>query len=1566
MIPMQESSISRLNWKLSQCKFDSWPGELSCILPRVGDLTYLVFFIYRLPLCDSGLGRSILDKRLSAFLKVFASVNGPQQLYKHSLLLSIFTCFLSNQEASIAQSALSCILKFKQPFVTPYADHLRGMLKKGELRDTMLNFDISKDAKVIDPVHRSALIPLITRIMFGRLSAQAAISKSSKETPAARRAAVLSFLSVLDGRDGELYPIFYQMIRSYIPKQHTLQPVERQKESEKESIRVWLQSVEAENLSHLRDQRHEGFLNLLSAAIAQLGHDIEDYVPAFMSIILALCKHAEVRQHTNLAMEDKEDGEDEADSENKSQRQPNRKGVLRTLCFRRLADLFDTYASSVYFLPYAEPMWAALAVSVRELPVTVAYADKAPALLSLFKTISARRQLIPLLSVYEEAVPSVIQCISDASKQSVANAALDVVENLLTNGGDEIDEDLSASTGVSLIEKNLSLLLHQLATRLGANSLRQEGSSETVACTPQKRGVSTHCTTRRELSILCRISSLIVHNHGDDDAQDILQTLCKLLVPFLSPDRRPNEQEQMNVIEILSAIIPRIKGEAALAHFPSLSRLFGPYKANRGIHSLAVRKSLASVIHTIAKAAPGDKLQHVADLTVRLCSLQSKRVDEINYDEVLAALNDLGTADPSKGWIGLCGTGAPSSKEEADPTLLSPLICLCFHFLYDEDGVVSRAAFKALKTLITCAAHEANPELGVAWQDASPSGMVDAWVKLVETSVVPTCRSGLTSKNKSVRRLFILLFAELAQWFKGYSSPNLYGDLSYLIRDDDADLDFFLNITHVQIHRRSRALQRLRKMLITDDDCPFTMQSLSNFLLPLAMHPIYESKTKADEALALDAVESVGAIATHLSWSKYHTALWTLLNQFERNPEQERYMVGAICSVLDAFHFELVDDIVNDCGTGDTSKSSSNTAVWRALERRIIPKTESLLIKEKVDRTGTKVKNLRPSIVLALSKLFQKFPAAFFESRLTRLLAVICGALKNRDSDAREIARKTLAKMTAEIGVTYLSDIIRQLAVSLTEGYQLHVRMATLHSILQTLSKVYQPPELKSSENVPVIPFDSCIPAMMDLIQQDLFETARERKEAEGAMKRLVKEASGSKSTDAIELICRMLTFIPSSVSRTKSSKDAAPVSAIHAVVTPLLERLRTPDITARAIGRIGECLTRVVVGVSNNKTAISEEILPFVYATIAPFVDHYQPTSLHGDGSDEDSSDDEDHGSGIQISRTTADGNAASLSSKKMCQRKLTNAKVVEWRPSTLNAASNVVDARDSKAQERRELRRVQDGASAPKLTGSGRHTSSYQPSAQGLNDPASISGVTFGLGLLYSSLKKGNFNADDDIGRSMLDPFIPMLTTCVCSCRNNEVILLSLRCLGVLLRLKLPSVEARSSALGAKTLDILTSSGNLSNLNQELTQACFKTLTLLIHLDAFQADNPSMERGKSMPLDEEQMQVLISLLKAAVVDSDHHHPTLGLIKAIVSRQFVSSEFYDLMDIMLDLSVKSHKATLRQVREPTVTRVLLLRLYASFSPNLLLALFTNRRAQRYSCSTSWAIQWEKLDWKIT
>jgi hypothetical protein len=108
----------------------------------------------------------------------------------------------------------------------------------------------------------------------------------------------------------------------------------------------------------------------------------------------------------------------------------------------------------------------------------------------------------------------------------------------------------------------------------------------------------------------------------------------------------------------------------------------------------------------------------------------------------------------------------------------------------------------------------------------------------------------------------------------------------------------------------------------------------------------------------------------------------------------------------------------------------------------------------------------------------------------------------------------------------------------------------------------------------------------MDLIQQDLFGVAQERKEAADNV-RYVKEAGGSKSAHSIEIISSMILFNPSKKSG---------VSAIHAIVSPLLERLRFPGTQAKVIRRIKESLSRVVNGLFR-----TEQKSPFV--SPLPFV---------------------------------------------------------------------------------------------------------------------------------------------------------------------------------------------------------------------------------------------------------------------------------------------------------------------------------------------------------------------------
>lgn len=437
---------------------------------------------------------------------------------------------------------------------------------------------------------------------------------------------------------------------------------------------------------------------------------------------------------------------------------------------------------------------------------------------------------------------------------------------------------------------------------------------------------------------------------------------------------------------------------------------------------------------------------------------------------------------------------------------------------------------------------------------------------------------------------------------------------------------------------------------------------------------------------------------------------------------------------------------------------------------------------------------------------------------------------------------------------------------------------------------------------------------------KDIFGKASEIKEVQHVEKRLIKEAMGAKSQDSLEIISKIIYFKPSLANA--PVKENFPgfthASAVHALVTPFLERLRDPDVSSSTMRKVKESLNRVAVGFSNNSSAKYDEVLPFVYATVAPFV--HGKRVVGGGDDDLDNSDDE-----IDVPIQVSGGN--SKRTAKDGGGKISIA-VSTWTPSNLGAAGDQKSALDMKKKQKRALHRVIDGSDAPKLTGSSRHSPLKSSKTKKLNNPANACAVGFGLSFLNSSLKRSKIDVTDEKLCSMADPYLPLLTHCVRFSSDNQAVIQSLRCLGVLLRADLPSVTRSAKDLGPSILDHLTSSSAASNTQSDIVQSCFKALTLLISHPKFSSptnhdstikpfeelDSPERTHDVSLPLTAPQMQGLLSLLHSAVREFDHHNSTFGLVKAILAKKFMSSEFYDLMDIILKLSVQSQKSTIRLV----------------------------------------------------
>lgn len=1403
-----------------------------------------------------------------AILKAFSAVQGPKQMYKHDVLRSIYSSLVGHPDVVVAQVAFSNLRRFSDSGVRAYAESLEKLFVKGKLRDALLQIKLAVDSDSCALEHRTALTPTICRILFGRLASKAG-AKSSKDSPSARRSAILSFLNGYCEEDDQLYPFLYLMLRGYIPRDHVIDPVESHVGVAKKN--QTLDQVKRVSLDHIMTApatMHEGFLNLLETVVDQLGHRVTCYVPAFVSIVVAI---AQVYQSsfTKSVAATTDESPDEAGTDDAPGKTSIRRGAIRALCFRRLADILERFHASMDFSSISNGVWLAIRESIGTLPEMAANSRNVPALLNCVASLSTRTAYVDFLELHNEVVVAVFRCISGTACASVIDRVLKFIENLLGSTDDD------TGTAPHLVQKNVGVLLSQFQARFESPGR----SGEAMKTAVKSRNINQ--SWKQELRILSRVSSLLGSELLGESIGNATDSLCRVLFPYLER-RRMAESEQLYVLDILRSIAKYMDAETAPEYYARISKMLGLNgKANPGVESKEVRGAIASVLESYASSAYRDASQ-CSELVLDLCAVNPKRVDELDYDKVLAAL---GMLSEGEHWIRLC---SGSSTESDDPSLLLPLAHLCFALMYETDGVVVRSAVGALKALTSASAQKCG------LNDATCISIDSKWIAFFQGSVISSAREGLRSRDENMRRFFVHIMREISIHCRSSPSPHFYGDLFQLVRQDDHDMDFFSNMTHVQIHRRARALQRLRKSL--NDGCIFSLHSLSNVLLPLVLHPVYESKTKSDEPLALESIATVGVIARFLSFSKYNSLLMTTLSQLNRNQDQERYLVSLLCAVVDAFPFD-----VGGCAIADKANDVQESAVARSLELRILPRVEALLMKENVDRRGTRTKTLRPSVALALLKICRKLPESTFRMKLPRLLTSVCAVLRSRESDARDVARTALARMTASMDVMYIPDVVRELALSLNEGYRLHVRAAAIHSILLELESLPSFKDASSDETR--VAFGRAVPGLMDLLQQDLFGTAQETKDAEGSKVKFVKEAHGSKSFHSLELIASLIHFSPHS-------------STINSLVAPFLERLRRAGVRSKEIRKIRECLTRIVAGFIRNPTTRLGHVVGVVVASVSPFMKSSElpPDS---DWTALDADDEVDEQTPICVS-----GGRPSKRRRTTEPATSSKASVAEWRPSTLNALCDEEAARKMKVRAEGLLSKVLDGRNAPKLTGSGRSTASV--AGRTIDNPANVTAVVFGLQLLSASLKKANEATAENV-TSQLEEMLRLLMACVSRANDLDIVVLSLRCLDQLFRFDLPSLPACAQRLGERCLGLMTSPGAASKQQQELFQTSLKVLASLLDKDRHRLGGKSAaDNSASSVLTGEQTRVTLTILRGAILESEQPTTAMKLINSIVASKFLSPELYDLMETLLEQSVRSSRAALRQQCSATFVAYLL------------------------------------------
>ncbi|XP_032360543.1 small subunit processome component 20 homolog isoform X1 [Etheostoma spectabile] len=1146
------------------------------------------------------LPRRAAAKQLIVHLKVFAKFTNPRSLYMESRLSELYNQLLCHQDQQIQRVALECVLTYKDSNIVPYKENLERLLDDKHFKEEIVHFNITEETGVVNASHRAKLIPLLMRILFGRLRSKAGSKFQGKASASTRSSIILRFLA---GCQAEELGIFIDLL---------LEPVCHHSQG---SCLAAVEKAVAETdvAAVLPLGRQHSLLNIINVLIQKLGHLIHSYLPKVLQILLCVTASVSTLLDNN--------------------RDQLRAGCisplknLRRLGILRIQDFFDGFDSYSFSEDELDAVFQAVIwPQVCRLPTESPYSPTP--LLKLIHVWCKNARFFPLLAKQRPNQPECDILLNVFGLLSAKNASpvtiamvMDIAESLATAEdfvATEAETELSVN-GCVFPEPKEGALVTAVSLSKGSRVLLPHVStllqylSGVVRNTERLRKKKFRAHVAKELNILSKVSRFV----SDREQSSVL---ISLLLPYLQKCHNPEETE-IDVLATVQNLLRQCVQPSAFLR--PLSKLFSI------IHNKLPRQALTNVFQTLSDLEPS--LAYITDLATKLNAFDSRHLDEIYFDVRLAAFQD--------------ATNRVKNMTTLDLDYISTIMHNCFHTFEIGDMSLGDNATLCLSAVIT--------------QLAAVGAGEQLYKDIVQHTILDAVHKGLRSKTESVQHEYTSVLACLV---KTFPTRKEFRDLVQLTNYNDLESDFFEHMKHIQIHRRGRALRKLAKQL-TEGQVVMTPRSLQNYIMPYAMTALLDEKMLKHESMISASVEVVGAVCRRLTWSKYLYYLKHFVHILQTAQAEQKLAASLLVTVLEAFHFDhntlnremeaakareagsvAVDaddeeqaaadesDASDDeetmevdgktapsdiaMGTDTTSGSkdvlckeaatleakrpgapskpsalasglpqskeeleSLISGIHTTVSNSVLPRLHKCLtakIKRDDEHKAVKSKDVKDEevaripIAFAMIKLMQSLPIHIMEANLPGILIKVCVVLRNRFQEIRDVARGTLVKIIETLGCKYLQYLLKEMQGLLAKGYQVHVLTFTVYQLLSVLS-----PTLKSGD------LDPCMNMLIDIFNNELFGPVAEEKEVKGIVSKLM-EARHSKSMDSYELLARFC------------SKES-----VTKLILPLKEFLEN-SCSLKVCNRVSAVLRRLVLGLLVNEGMTSHDILLLCHSLVS------------------------------------------------------------------------------------------------------------------------------------------------------------------------------------------------------------------------------------------------------------------------------------------------------------------------------------------------------------------------------
>ncbi|KAN0068208.1 hypothetical protein V8E54_013778 [Elaphomyces granulatus] len=530
-----------------------------------------------------------------ALLRLFGKFNNPKVLYRSLEVQEALLGLLSNGDLELQKSALKALFTWKSPHVVPYQENLLNVLDESRLRHELTVFvHVGTEDSVIDKRHMEKLLPLLLRLLYGRMVSKAAHNGQGGQ--GGRRKAILRVLSQLPEQD---FAIFIKICFSSLGELRLVHNDE-----------IDLRIFEEELMS---PRRQSGLLKMIETMFDTLQSHMLKYAASSMDVVVYCLVRA-----CRFLKRDVKDDEVDSDKLEYSSHSALLRGI-RQLGIRCL-DLIFSVSSDIDWTCHVPTIFDEV-INPRLDNFAIETAQGISGLLRLFHTWASSSTSIPFFARYnKDLLPKIVDCLQvESTRDEVKIFVMDqillpIIEHCA--GQKELDGvDKSKIAPKTIQAQVLSPCVDYILSHLCRLLEKHPSHPVMISGVGAVSCLAPFVESLKEVASLIKIITYLLRQPPDRVSPKIKAGLLRILQQFL-PLYFPQEDSVL-INDAFQAVVS----------------LFDYFNDDEN------RQILSTVLGSFAGSDP--ELVEVAALCCDLNAMLAQRLDGVDYERRLSAFHKI-------------------------------------------------------------------------------------------------------------------------------------------------------------------------------------------------------------------------------------------------------------------------------------------------------------------------------------------------------------------------------------------------------------------------------------------------------------------------------------------------------------------------------------------------------------------------------------------------------------------------------------------------------------------------------------------------------------------------------------------------------------------------------------------------------------------------------------------------------------------------------------------------------------------------------------------------------------